>query len=151
MVFVCGAWVAMLTGIMAIFEMGLALTSRSLLPSPPDLYSQSDVVKQEDLRMLKLLIQADNFDPPLAGTGTSLCEQIFSAYSDAYVPAGGVNPWLMDRRMPVLTGPWSGSCLMNRLSHHLVVRPNPITAGSPYELYSCILEEGNDLCSFEKN
>ena len=124
--------------------MGLALTGRSLLPSPLDLYSESDVVKREDLRVLKLLIEAD---PPLAATGTSLCEQIFSAYSDAH----DSNPWSMDRRMPVLNGPWSGSCLMNRLSHHIVVRPNSMTGGSPYELYSCILKGGDDLCSFEKN
>ena len=146
-----GLGVAMLTGIMAIFEMGLTLTGRSLLPSPPDFYSGSKDVKHEDLRMLKLMIEADDFDSPLTGTGASLCEQIFSAYSDAYVPTGGSNPWLMDPRMPVLTGPWAGSCLMNRRSHHIVVRPNPITASSPYELYSCILQGGNDHCSFEKN
>ena len=143
--------VVMMTGIMAIFEMGLALTGRSLLPSPPDLYSESEDVKQEDLRMLKLMVGADALEPPLTGIGTSLCEQILAAYSDAYVPSGDANPWLMDRRMPVLTGPWAGSCLMNRRSHHLVVRPNPITAGSPYELYSCILQGGDDHCSFEKN
>ena len=145
-----GLGVAMLTGIMAIFEMGLALTGHSLSPSPPDLYSETEDVKREDLRMLKLLIGADDLDPPLVGTGTSLCEQILTAYTDAYVPTGEANPWLMDPRMPVIDGSWAGSCLMNRRSHHLVVRPNPTTAGSPYELYSCILEEGDDLCSFEK-
>ena len=31
-------------------------------------------------------------------------EQILAAYSDAYVPSGDANAWLMDRRMPVLTG-----------------------------------------------
>ena len=146
-----GLGVAMLTGIMAIFEMGLALTGSSLLPSPPDLYSESEDVKQEDLRMVKLLIEADDLDPPLTGTGRSLCEQILAAFSDAYVPIGDVNPWLVDRRMPVLTGAWAGSCLMNRRSHHLVVRPNPTTTSSPYELYSCILQGGDDQCSFEKN
>ena len=59
-----GLGVAMLTGIMAIFEMGLALTGRSLLPSPQDLYSESEDVKREDLRMVKLLIEADDLSLP---------------------------------------------------------------------------------------
>ena len=146
-----GLGVAMLTGIMAIFEMGLALTGNSLLPSLPDLYSESGKVKEEDFLMLKLLVKADDLDPPISGIGKSLCEQILSAYSRSYVPPGGVNPWLMDARMPVLAGPWSGSCQMNRLSHRIIVRPNSITAGSPYELYSCLLKEEKDLCSFEEN
>ena len=146
-----GLGVAMLTGIMAIFEMGLALTGSSLVPSPPDLYSESEDVTQEDLRMLKLLVGADDLEPPLTGTGASLCDQILAAYSDAYVPSGDANPWLIDSRTDDNDGLWAGSCLMNRRSHHLVVRPNPTTAGSPYELYSCILQGGEDHCSFEMN
>ena len=145
-----GLGVAMLTGIISIFELGIALTGDSLSLSSPDLYGESGDVKQEDLRILKLLIGADDLDPPLSGTGALLCDEILSAYSDAYVSMGDTSPWLKNNRMPVLTGPWAGSCLMTRRSHHVVVRPNPTTAGSPYELYSCVLNGGEDQCSFEK-
>ena len=116
-----GLGVAMLTGIMAIFEMGLALTGRSLLPSPLDLYSES-IVKRKPSGA-EVIVEAD---PPLAATGTSLCEQIFSAYSDAH----DSNPWSMDRRMPVL-GPFGFLPDESPFAPHCC-RPNSMTGGSPY-------------------
>ena len=35
-----GLGVVMLSGIMAIFEMGLSLTGQSMIPTPPDVYLQ---------------------------------------------------------------------------------------------------------------
>ena len=36
-----GLGVVMLSGIMAIFEMGLSLMGQSMLPTPPDVYGES--------------------------------------------------------------------------------------------------------------
>ena len=52
-VFVCRAGMVMLSGIMAIFEMGLALTGQTLLPVPPDDYLSSQSMKDEDKHFLK--------------------------------------------------------------------------------------------------
>jgi len=144
-----GLGVAMLAGIMAIFEMGLALTGRSLLPSPVDPYASNGEVKAMDQKLLLLLA---NRDAVAAGLlGTSLCEQVIAAYQDAYVPTGGANPWLQDAAMPVNTGRWAGSCVMNDGAHHVVIKPDLTDGADPYQLYSCVLQGGDERCPFEQD
>lgn len=144
-----GLGVAMLAGIMAIFEMGLALTGRSLLPSPVDPYLSNAGVKAMDQKLMLLL--ADRQQVPSGLLGTSLCGKVIAAYQNAYVPTGGVNPWLQDAAMPVNTGRWAGSCVMNDGAHHVVVKPELSTGANPYQLYSCVLQGGNQRCSFERD
>ena len=144
-----GLGVAMLAGIMAIFEMGLALTGRSLLPSPMDPYASNGEVKAMDQKLMVLLA---NRDAVAAGLlGTSLCEQVIAAYGDAYVPTGGANPWVQDSAMPVNTGRWAGSCVMNDGAHHVVVKPDLTDGADPYQLYSCVLQGGDERCPFEQD
>jgi len=50
-----GLGVVMLSGIMAIFEMGLALTGQFLLPNPPDDYLSNQAMKESDITLLKAL------------------------------------------------------------------------------------------------
>ena len=144
-----GLGVAMLAGIMAIFEMGLALTGRSLLPSPPDAYLSDEGVKMMDRKLLVLL--ADRSAVPAGLLGTSLCTAVLTAYESKYVSTGGVNPWMEDPEMPVNSGRWAGSCLLNDGAHHVVVRPDLGNATSPYQLYSCVLPGGDERCSFEQD
>ena len=144
-----GLGVAMLAGIMAIFEMGLALTGRSLLPSPVDPYLSDGEVKEMDQKLLTLL--ADRQQVPSGLLGTSLCGKVIAAYGAAHVPTGGVNPWLQDAAMPVNTGRWAGSCLMNDGAHHVVVKPDLSPGADPYQLYSCVLQGGDERCPFEQD
>ena len=53
-----GLGVLMLSGIMAIFEMGLSLTGMSMMPTPADIYLQSSDLK---LLLLHHLQQLLNF------------------------------------------------------------------------------------------
>ena len=50
-----GMGVVMLTGIMAIFEMGLSLMGQSLLPTPTDQYFADSSMKETDKTLLKFL------------------------------------------------------------------------------------------------
>ena len=50
-----GLGVVMLSGIMAIFEMGLSLTGQTLLPVPPDDYLSNQSMKDADIMFLKAL------------------------------------------------------------------------------------------------
>ena len=50
-----GMGVVMLTGIMAIFEMGLSLTGQSLLPIPADPYASDSSMKELDETLLEFL------------------------------------------------------------------------------------------------
>ena len=144
-----GLGVAMLAGIMAIFEMGLALTGRSLLPSPPDAYLSDEGVKTMDRKLLVLL--ADRSEVPVGLLGTSLCTAVLTAYENKYVSTGGVNPWTEDPEMPLNSGRWAGSCLLNDGAHHVVMSPDFGNATSPYQLYSCVLPAGDERCSFEQD
>ena len=144
-----GLGVAMLTGIMAIFEMGLALTGRSLLPAPQDMYLSNAEVKLKDRRLLRLLVG----NPAAVAPGLnaeSLCIALRDAYQDAYLQDGDSNPWVVGSATPLTSGRWVGSCFLNDGSHRVLVRQDGADDASPYRLYSCVVTTGSDLCLFEQ-
>lgn len=141
-----GLGVVMLTGIMAIFEMGLSLTGQSMLPTPPDEYLENAEMKVADKRILEILTDRDVFDGEIAGV--PLCTELLEAHEDKYDKD---LLWRMDDRMPISEGYWARSCSLNRGSHRVLVKPvdrgNILT---PYKLFSCSLNNGEDRCSFEQ-
>ena len=139
-----GLGVAMLAGITAIFEMGLSLTGRSLLPIPADAYQENLAVKVNDRLLLRLLSSAT--DVPAGQSGALLCDSV----RQAFVAQSGQDPWVDDSRMPVNTGRWVGSCVMNAGGHHVVILPTGESFEPAYQLYSCVLTPGADRCSFEQ-
>lgn len=144
-----GLGVAMLAGIMAIFEMGLALTGRSLLPAPQDMYLSNAQVKLKDQRLLKLLVG----NPAVVAPGLnaeSLCVALRDAYQDAYLQGGESNPWVIASATPLTSRRWIGSCFLNDGSHRVLARQDGVDDSSPYQLYSCVVKAGSDLCLFEK-
>ena len=157
-----GLGVAMLTGIMAIFEMGLSITGVSLLSSRHDPYltqvelgldhgekeSLRNRRKAEDQRWLSALSDFD-LDDPIKRNGV-LCEALEDLYTKRFLTVGEVYPWTIDARMPVKKGVWSGSCIINQGSHHVVVRPaSSYGSLKSYHFYSCVLNSGSAQCSFE--
>ena len=93
-----GLGVAMLAGIMAVFEMGLALTGNSVLPSPQDSYLSNPAAQLEDRRWLLLLADNDVLDQIDGKVGSSLCKELDKEYSKKW----SVSPWRSDTaRMPV--------------------------------------------------
>ena len=142
-----GLGVAMLAGIMAVFEMGLSLTGRSLLPNPEDPYGIVGDFKAKDRQLMVLL--ADREVVAAGLLGRSLCARLINAYEGAY----GGGHWLQDADMSMNSGRWEGSCVMNDASHshRVVVMPDLADELHPYQLYSCVLQGGNDRCSFERD
>jgi len=142
-----GLGVAMLAGIMAVFDMGLSLTGRSLLPTPEDPYATLEAFKAKDRQLMALL--ADREAVAAGLQGRSLCAGLINAYEGAY----GGGHWLQDAVMPVNGGQWEGSCVLNDAahSHRVVVIPDLADGAHPYQLYSCVLQGGNDRCSFERD
>ena len=139
--------IVMMTGIMAIFEMGLSLTGQSLLPSPPDKYS--DDMKIRDVRLWEDLLaneDAEVFDDktfPELVARDGLC----SALTDASAEEGS---WL-----PSDEGEsndyFVGSCQLTRGdSHRSLVRTHDDGEDVSYQLFSCVLNDGASLCSFEE-
>lgn len=142
-----GLGVLMLSGIMAIFEMGLSLTGQSMLPTPSDGYLQDSDLKMSDKRLMELLSSPDAVNQGLANQ--ALCTALVESYSDQYP---GQSAWQADHRMPIDQGRWIRSCQLNRGSHRIVIMPpDPGSSEMPYKLFSCVLAAGYDQCSFERN
>lgn len=133
--------VVMLSGIMAVFEMGIALTGRSLISAPPDAYSSNDQAKTLDQNLLFLLSDGDLV--PNGLEGPSLCNQLKLSYEKKYPEEA--NLWIEDSKVP--SDGWSGSCVMNNGAYRVFVRPNDSTAS--YQLYSCLIKD-DFFCSFEQ-
>lgn len=142
-----GLGVVMLSGIMAIFEMGLSLMGQSMLPTPPDVYRDSSEMKLIEQRLLGLLMDRDAVAPGLANQ--ALCDSLLQSYETQYP---GESAGQTDSRMPIDQGRWIRSCQFNRGSHRvLIMPPDPGQTQMTYQLFSCALTGGNDRCSFEED
>ena len=142
-----GLGVMMLSGIMAIFQMGLSLTGQSMMPMPSDTYFQDSGVKMSDKQLIELLSNPSAVGKGLANQ--SLCTALVESYSDKYP---GQSAWQPDHRMPIDQGRWIRSCQLNHGSHRVVIMPpDPGQSHMPYQFFSCTLTSGHDQCSFERN
>jgi hypothetical protein len=140
-----GLGVAMLAGIMAIFEMGLTLKGQSLIPSPADAYLSDPDVKKMDQNLLRLLNTPATVVQGLEST--ALCNALKAAYETSY-PAKG-NPWVEDSR-PSINIAWLNACVMNNSSHRVLIVPDLVNKSIPYQFYSCVFDDEEDRCSFEQ-
>ena len=124
---------AMLSGIMAIFEMGLSLTGQSMMPTPPDEYFSDSSIKAADVKLLENLSDATFSD---LVTNKGLCR----ALED--VDPGG---WSL-----ITEGRWANGCQLSRGTRRVIVKHDPSNKQMAYRLFSCALHGGNDQCSFER-
>ena len=125
--------VMMLTGIMAIFEMGMSLTGQSLLPNPPEKYDNN--MKLLDIRLLSDISKND-FDDAVNDPLIGLCSAL-NGIEPGWSPITG-------------SGYWSGGCQLTiepdrpgDPTHSIIVRKNT------HQLLSCALVDGESKCSFE--
>ena len=153
-----GLGMVMLSGIMAIFEMGLSLTGQSLLPTPADPYFADSSMKEIDQALLEFLF--DQKKLPVQGVDMAFSELVkndglcdaLNQIDDQLYPAQN-NDWTLIRE-----GRWINSCQLNRGSQRAVVKEDAEDRQMPYQLFSCALS-GKDIwadpvsgiyrCSFE--
>lgn len=153
-----GLGMVMLSGIMAIFEMGLSLTGQSLLPIPADPYFADSSMKKMDQALLEFLF--DQKKLPVKGVDMAFSELVnnyglcdaLNQIDDQLYPAQK-NDWTL-----VSEGRWINSCQLNRGSQRAVVKEDDEDRQMPYQLFSCDLS-GKDIwadpvsgiyrCSFE--
>ena len=134
--------VMMMTGIMAIFEMGLSLTGQSLLPNPPDKYLSSNDMKRLDVELYEYILDKDKsgiFSDSVSDKG--LCDALksFEKGSWMLIKEGESNEYFV------------GSCQLTRGdSHRSIVRSNVGVVDLPYQLFSCVLGDGKNICPFEE-
>ena len=134
--------IVMMSGIMSIFEMGLSLTGRSMIPTPADAYLSDASMKNLDIKLLKDLAD-ESFQDSVLNEG--LCGALDDIDDGDWTLIG--------------EGRWANSCQLNRGSRRVLVREEPGNERMPYQLFSCSLSEKNiwydkalevDRCSFER-
>ena len=131
-----GLGIAMLSGIMAIFEMGLAVTGQSLLRLPEESYFDDITAKNIDKNFMKNLYDGKwekkfiDADPAVSIS----CSNLLSI--DGY-------SW-----KPIERGAFKGSCAVNNSSHRILVELGSEVMS--YRIYSCFIESDDGQCSFEQ-
>ena len=136
-----GLGLAMLTGIMAIFDMGLYLTDSSLLLSRTDPYSLEAAVKEWDQRLLSALESPDALSSEMRGL--EICQYL--KLTDSLQ-----QNWPFESAQEASGNIFVGACVMNAGSHRVLVWPDPSRPHHPYQLYSCLLQGSEQICLFEK-
>ena len=123
--------VMMLTGIMAVFEMGMSLTGQSLLPNVPNEYLSKDNenMREKDRVLLKGMSQS-GFDEKVLEKG--LCDALKDIEAQSW---SSINN----------SGYWEKSCQLSRSNGH-----RSIVRKDTYQLFSCVLSAGAAKCSFEE-
>ena len=134
--------VVMMTGIMAIFEMGMSLTGQSLLPNPPDKYLMNEGMKKLDANLYEHIANKDGFgvfSDSVSDQG--LCDALKSFEEGSWLPLNESesNEYFV------------GGCQLTRSnSHRSIVMKNVVGEAEAYQLFSCVLEDGISICSFEQ-
>ena len=164
--FYAGLGAAMLTGIMALFEVGMALRGQSLLDDRSGLDTYQDVVNSADQLFLRMLTESS--DLKALGSGRyqyDLCQQILCRIHGMGCLNGNRKALLYAELQSYdiasstpSTGIWSSSCALERdlgkgeTTHRLLVLPNRERIDFGYELYTCILEANSldQRCLFER-
>jgi len=163
--------VVMMTGIMAVIEMGLSLTGQSLVLKPDDPYQQNlvlNLVGKRDQQMLNMLHKPSDLDAiGRSLEGAALCDQLLCRSSPSasagcrqatlLVPA---NVLALDarNRLPQLasltragvSSTLSKACALQVGVHRLLIQPdpNPVDRKFPYRLFSCVTTK-TDKCDVE--
>ena len=133
-----GLGVVMLSGIMAIFEMGLALTGQTLLPVPTDDYLSNQLMKEVDVMLLKALADEETvvFD---GKTFPDLVSDKGLCFALNEIDGPG---WLS-----IADGRWKNGCQRSKSVEDLYHRV--IISEKPHKLFSCALVAGSTQCIFE--
>ena len=168
--------VVMMTGIMAVVEMGLSMTGQSFLFKPNDPYLQhlkSDAVGIRDQQILNLLHDQDDLDAVGRSLGNAeLCDQLLCRSSPAgaaycrpatnLVPANLLASDAAERftelsqltrsgaSPPPADSVFASACALQDGTHRLLIQPDPAPQDPqiPYRLFSCVLD-GSSTCTFE--
>ena len=173
--FYAGLGAAMLTGIMLLFEVGLALTGQSVFEADSKDELFRDVVNSSDQLFLRMLTKQQDLKAIGMGrSGDVLCQQILCRIQGVNCRFGNSkNPSYVSLdsystpRFSLPSGVWSSSCALERelncdtasdpgcnqaLVHRLLIKPHRQRLESGYGLNSCIVhrDKSEQRCIFER-
>ena len=144
--------VMMLTGIIAIFEMGLSITGQSFLSKPEDAYQSNQI----DQKMLLFLHTPDHIAAIKLDPSKDLCEKVMnriieckSINSPACEEAVFLDNADLDRAEDSRGKKFSGACALQDASRkHRMLLSSDLSKNPQYDLFSCALN-GETVCDFE--
>ena len=149
MVYLYGALgIAMLSGIMAIFEMGLSLTGKSPLPMPKNNYlKSSEKIKEKDLFLFSNSNHPSYDDVKINSglVGVNICNELIAHQSILSVVGSPTKIFLPN----TLNASWNNGCVMDYGSHQVLLLPSSKEGDDPYLIASCTEYDKNlRFCPF---
>jgi len=146
-----GLGVAMLAGIMAIFEMGLSLTGQTLKNVPSDPYRTSDEARHLDGKLLAVLAK-----PEISSSGefgsklcTTLANQpeLSALLVDNLATSDSQKRCVLMGSQHLIATSAGGSLRDRGFVHRFVVYRELSDPSEPYRLFSCLTQANR--CKFE--
>jgi len=150
---------AMMTGIFAMFEVGFGIVNQQAsLQSPPDPYLLSRTpdyggydIRRLDRELLSILTGYSN------SWNADMCASVKNAASPSVAPEfnARLTSYVKDLPPPALIDRAGGCALTSGLTtpassqRHRVLLFPPAAGGTDAVLFSCLLEEGQTVCSIE--
>ena len=144
-----GLGVVMLSGIMAIFEMGLSLMGQSMLPTPADNYFADFSIKYTYETRLSFLLDQKKIcvdqcsDAPVMKGFSELATDPRFGLCGALNKIDGIDDDDAEKWTLISEPDWINSCQLARGSHRVVVKKSFDSRYVPYQLFSCNLEGGS--------
>jgi len=146
-----GLGLAMLTAVMAMFQVAMGLTQQQIVSQPPQDRYLNSVGRSNDRKFLRLMNVIN------AGSGPgSTCDKIKDVidkdkqkpsinqeFHDLYAYGQGLVISSSHFRL-------DGACALPNGSHRVLIAPAPAGAKG-YRLFSCLITGSDDQCGFEKS
>ena len=131
--------IAMLTAIMAMFEMANGLTGQQLFARPPQRPYFQSAYQTYDKSFLALVQSMDS-----SWTCNTVRDELDNnkLYSDIKMYQDGIASSSLDQRL-------IGSCSLSYGGHRVLIAPAPPGSIVSHRLFSC-LQTADVICSFEK-
>jgi len=149
-----GLGIAMLTAVMAMFQIAMGLTQQQIVSKPPrDNYLQSPWQSNDRqfLRLIKTMEESPKFKPTCDIIKNAIDKD--KALNSPFFP--GLHPYNLTQGSASNHARLAGACALVNQDHRVLIAPAP-SGATGYRLYSCLIaasdvREGRVECKFEMN
>ena len=139
--------ILMMSGIVAIFNMSLKITSQPIQAVLPENNYQKNKFNVNDKIFLTLLQDYDKS----WGTGEEFCEKILSEINNSSKNFSEISNYTRSIPSPSVDDPRiSGACTFSNKNHRVLINPSTSDKKS-FHFLSCYVKNNNRYCDFEED
>tara|TARA_B100001989_G_C24542757_1_gene468641 strand:+ start:333 stop:779 length:447 start_codon:yes stop_codon:yes gene_type:complete len=136
----------MMSGIVAIFNMSLKITSQPIESVIPANKYQENKFNLKDKIFLELLLKANES----WGTGDSFCNKIIEEINNPNNNFNDIRNYNISDPSPSIHNKVVGSCTFSQGNHRVLIKPKNLDNSEHY-FFSCFLVSKEKYCNLEKD